>query len=67
MRQVRLILDVTSGILIAGTIIGIVILGAGLGISADNAGERSRGFFSIAVIGAVIGIAVVVCRLLRWP
>jgi len=65
------IFDVAAGVLLATAIVGFVILC----VQAARADERWEErltvagliWWSLAMLGVVVWIAFVVCRLLRWP
>jgi hypothetical protein len=65
-----LVLDVAAGVLIAAAIVGVVALGCSFlaGAPQGLAGQRwvAAGFW-LTTLGVLLGIAFVVCRLLRWP
>jgi hypothetical protein len=64
------VLDVAAGVLIAAAIIGMVALGFSFLAGAPQGAEGERwvtaGFW-VTTVGVLLGVAFVVCRLLRWP
>jgi len=61
------VLDVAAGILIALAIVGIMFAGAYVATEDQRGGGDGIGGLVWVAFGIVLGIALVVCRLLRWP
>jgi hypothetical protein len=63
------VLDVAAGVLIAAAVVGIVAFGFSILVGvppSDGERQRAAGFWVIT-LGILLGIAIVVCRFLRWP
>jgi hypothetical protein len=61
------ILDVAAGVLIAAVIVGTVVWGIQTITFHQRMGGDGFGGLLIAGVGFVVGVAFVICRLLRWP
>jgi hypothetical protein len=61
------ILDVAAGVLIAAAIIGVMFVGLAAISHDERLGGSGLAGGIIAAIGLALGIALVVCRLFRWP
>jgi hypothetical protein len=62
-----LVLDIAAGILLAVGIVGLVPYGNQITTIMAKRGDPTAVGLFVSALGVVLGIALVVCRLLRWP